>query len=133
MAGVDPMYIRFVSPWRCVRARAETGLFGPAYSAARAASVEPWMRAEIRRSLDWFSLHLAVPWDLSRCGRNGVCWFRDQAGRHVSEARYLAWLIGEAGLPIAELRMDRPGTVIWQDDHQVVALPERNHPRLFAR
>ncbi|MEM7642208.1 MAG: hypothetical protein AAF366_06730 [Pseudomonadota bacterium] len=126
------MYIRFVCARRSIRARAEVGLFGPAYDLLWGAGPDGWIKDEIRRSTDWFNRHLGFPRNLSRCGRDGICWFRSTAARHVSEARYLAWLLEEAGAPIRELRMERPGTVIWSDPHQVVALPERGHPRLFA-
>lgn len=132
IARLQFMYIRFVCAQRSTRARAEVGLFRSAYRDIDWGSASDcWIRDEIDRSLQWFDTYLDAPNVVTRCGRDGICWFRDSAARHVSEARYLARLLTEAGHPIAELRMDRPGTVIWSDAHQVVALPERDHPCLF--
>ena len=50
----------------------------------------------------------------------------------ISRARYLCWLLEEAGIPVREIRRDRPGEIIWRDHMQVVAKPERDHPVMFA-
>jgi hypothetical protein len=54
-------YVRFIALRRLETARACAGLFGPAYAATRAESVEDWLRADIRGELDGFEDHLAAP------------------------------------------------------------------------
>ena len=130
------MFIRFVSPHWDARSRSHAGFFGPAYEASRSPRVSDWQRAELARELDWFADNLDVPHVLCvstghRQHRNGVCWFRDSAGDHVSRARYVAWLLGENGLPVEELHADHPGTMIWGDRHQVVALRDRRAPYAY--
>ncbi len=127
------MFIRFVAPDRDIRARTERGLFGPAYETRRRFTPRdaPWQVHEIHRLLIWFDRHLDAPdrftvqQGRTKGQRNGVCWFRDSADRHVSQARYLGFLLGEMGVPIREHRAAHPGTVLWEDAQQVVALPER--------
>ena len=109
------------------------GFFSDAYYAMRSPRVPLWVRAELAQELEWFGYYLDVPCVLARqTGRHrlfhGVCWFRDRAQAHVSHARYTCWLLEELGLPITEWRVDEPGTVIWGDDHQVVALNDRRGP-----
>ena len=130
------MFIRFVSSQWDARARSCAGLFAPAYRLRQSSAAPGWQRAELARELDWFARHLEVPARLrlpvGHRGRlNGVCWFRDCAAEHVSHARYIAWLLDENGVPIEELRASHPGTIIWGDDHQVVALTDRAAPYCY--
>ena len=130
------MFVRFISPrWDgCARSRA--GFFRDAYELSRRDTVPDWQRHELCDELRWFEDHLAVPAILYRPTghrqfRNGVCWFRDAARDCVSHARYIAWLLGENGVAIDELRTRDPGTTIWADEHQIVALADRRRPRLL--
>lgn len=129
------MFIRFVTPHRDAESRCRAGLFSIAYAASRSPRIGDWQRAELCRELDWFDNHLAAPGVLvtttgHRQRRNGVCWFRDRAAEHVSRARYIAWLLSEHGALVEELRTERPGTTIWSDEHQIVAVAHRHAPHL---
>ncbi len=125
------MYIRFVTPYWSDDCRSHVGFFRAVRDVYRRHSPDDWRVGELGRQYDWFNERLAVPDRLARkVGRHGlrpgVCWFRDRAAEHVSRARYACWLIEDMGLPIRELRSDRPGTRIWEDAHQIVAIPERD-------
>ena len=122
------MYIRFAQLERAPGPRVAPGLF---HAFHRLPPHDPgdWRHREISRVYAWFNDRLACPDVLSarmsRFGhRRGVGWFRDEARAHVSEARYLAWLMGEVGVPIRELRASNPGVLIWEDAEQIVAVPE---------
>ncbi len=116
---------------------AETGLFGHAGDIKyEVLQVPTWIRREITAELDWFNSNLDAPEKLERsAGRRGkvygVCWFRPGAGEAINRARYMAWLMTEAGYPALELRRDHPGEIIWRDDLQVVAKPPRELSRMF--
>jgi hypothetical protein len=124
------MYIRFAQLQRDPVSRVSPGLFHALHRLPPFDGSD-WRHLQIRDRYDWFNRHLDCPGQLAlpvgkHAVRRGVCWFRDDATDHVSEARYLAWLLGDIGIPIRELRAERPGTLIWGDDHQIVAVPERN-------
>lgn len=130
------MYFRYVLPVRDPRTRAEAGLFGRAYDVARDERVPDWLRDALRSELGWFDDRLAVPERLSRRFRrrgtiHGICWFRPEAGEAITRARYAAWLMTEAGVPVSEIRIDDPGERIWQDAMQVVAKPGGHVPVAF--
>ena len=133
------MYIRFVSPHRDRVARVETGIFGAAYEVDYTPwrfADQPWHVAALRRELDWFARALKAPDRLhlrpGRKGfRSGFCWFRPEAQDHIAHARHMAWVLGELGRPIAEIRSRKPGTILWQDRYQIVALPSGDVPRGF--
>ena len=124
------MFIRFTLCTFDPSLRAQPGIFQAAGLLPYLADND-WRGAEIERAYAWFNRHLAVPDALSRAIgrqglREGVCWFRDEATQCIDQARYLAWLIEEAGLPTQELRSARPGIEIWRDTAQVVAVPDRD-------
>ena len=110
------------------------GVFQAAYAELRGDRPERWVRTELRASLDWFNAELARP---GRFGRatgtprepRGVCWFRPSARRHVREARYLGWLLGECGVPVRTVRTRKPGVVVYEDAAQIVAEPFAETPR----
>jgi hypothetical protein len=54
---------------------------------------------------------------------------RVSAHEHLNHLRKLAALIESAGIGVDELRTDRPGYVVYADEHQVVALPFADTPR----
>ena len=124
------MYIRFAQTRRDPVCRVAPGLFHAFHQLPRFGR-DDWRHHEIRRLYGWFNDRLRVPDRLSmRVGRHGdrrgVCWFTDTADGHVTEARYLAWLLNDIGVPIDELRSHHPGVPIYRDDHQIVVIPERN-------
>ncbi len=130
------MYLRFVLASQLPACRAETGLFHRAYALARAHQVPDWLRAELRYELDWFDAHLPVPRRLVRRSKrrgsiHGICWFRPEAGEAISRARYVAWLMEEAGEPVRPLQSRDPGEILWRDPMQVVAKPGPHVPRAF--
>ncbi len=125
------MYIRFAHPRRDPHCRAGLGLFQTDDLPRHDPS--DWRHREIVRLYRWFNKELEVPDCLSRRvgrqgRRQGICWFRDAAGAHVSQARYMAWLMRDIGVPMEELRSPRPGVTIYADPHQIVAIPDRFAP-----
>ena len=131
------MYIRYVLPWRDPDSRVEAGFFRAAYDVARGEDRVPgWIRAELRRELDWFDERLPVPYRVCRSFKrrrtiHGICWFRPQADEAIDRARYAGWLMTEAGVPVREIRASRLEEVLWRDDQQVVAKPGRGLPVAF--
>ncbi len=131
------MYIRYVLAWRDPDSRVEAGFFRAAYDVASAEGRVPeWIRAELRSELNWFDAQLPVPYRVCRIFKrrraiHGICWFRPHAGEAIGRARYVGWLMTEADVPVREIRASRLGEVIWRDDHQIVAKPDRGLPAAF--
>jgi hypothetical protein len=135
--GLDPVFIRFVIPVYRHDSRAEAGFFYWAYWVRDRNGYAPlWIRQELARELFWFDSNLPVPDRFTRKFRrrrtiHGICWFRQEAGECVSRARYVGWLMTEAGAPVDEIRIDEPGEVIYRDNYQIVAKAPRNLVRAF--
>jgi len=129
------MFIRFVTPVRDAQTGAETGFF-------RAAShihhdSPDWIVRDLDEQFDWFDQHLPIPDRVARHFKRrrpvaGVCWFADHADEHIDRARYCAFLITEAGLPVELIKMRGGREIIWRDRFQAVIKPLPETPRAFA-
>jgi hypothetical protein len=128
------MYVRFVTPLIDPSARVECGFFRAHWYLERL-DAPRWLTLELAIQFAWFNDELAIPGRVARHFRrrdslHGVCWFRASASECVSRARYCAWLISEAGLPVEMITLRRVREFIWQDAQQVVT-PARIVPRAF--
>ena len=130
------MYIRFVCPAAHPHANAELGIF----QGTRRIGWEgqpAWLADEYRRAYEAATDGLAVPgcvgWGETADGRRGMCWLRSRNRETVAGFRHLAWVMGEMGVPVAEIHSRDPGRIIYRDPAQVVALPYRGTPRAFPR
>ena len=131
------MYIRLVLPLYERRYGGEAGFFHQAYDVCRSCEGdEAWLKKELREQLDWFNANLAVPDQLGRSFKrrrniHGLRWFQPSARECISRARYVGWLMTEAGSPVREIRVRNPGEVIWRDELQLVAKAPNKLPRAF--
>ena len=115
--------------------RHRTGVFKIAYEIRRTLPAHAPYANELADQLAWFEANMAVPTRFStsrhpRASETAICWVKASAGDHVRRLRLLVALVEEAGrVWIDELRTERPGYVVFEDDHQVVALPFADTPR----
>ena len=117
-------YLRFAGFTRDDRTWCSVGLFQIAYGLVDG-HVDDYLHSELAECLDWFHRNLPAPDRLYRPGRNryAVSWFRSTARPWLRMARRLVIAVEEAGIPIQTLRTATPGYVVYQDAHQVVAVP----------
>lgn len=128
------LYVRFIAPVALSRARADAGIFGPAYAARRSPTVPEWLRGAIAEEIAWFEERLDVPERFGVVTRRsarpyaGVCWFRPEAQEPIAHAYALKALLDEAGTPIRVATSAAPGDIVWRDASQIVAIPPRDRP-----
>jgi hypothetical protein len=112
-----------------------SGVFKIAYELRRAHPITVPLLEELSEQLVWFEANMAEPKRLSvsrhpRAQETALSWMKASADEHVRRLRLLVTLVEQVGhLRIAELRTERPGYVVFEDDHQVVALPFADTPR----
>jgi len=81
---------------------------------------------EIRTSLAWFNEHLPIPAALSDPEhRRAISWFRPAATEAIQRMWHLKELLSAHGHHVDVLRTADPGTVLYQDDWQVIAKPRK--------
>ena len=84
--------------------------------------------------LAWFEDNLAVPPRFNsskskgyyRRKTAGVSWLKPTASEHLAKMRALAEVIENNGYEVSQVTTHRPGYVIFEDDHQVIAEPFRS-------
>ncbi len=112
-----------------------SGLFQVAYGLRRQDPSIDMRCRDLRDNLAWFDKNLAEPPRLSpsrypRAKATALSWVKPSAVEHVRRLRRLAELVEILGqIEVHELRTDRPGYIVFEDDHQVVALPFADTPR----
>ena len=76
----------------------------------------------------WFASTCARRTQLSlRAGyrqpKTALCWFKDTAKEHLHRIRALVALLQEHGVAVEVRRLRSPGYIVYEDEHQVAAVP----------
>ena len=112
------------------------GIFRAAYGLQRNPNTSSHDRNELDALLSWLEKNLAVPRRFNRSKSKGfyrrktagVSWLKSTASEHVGKMRELSAVLERNGIEVSELRTSRPGYLIFEDEHQVVAEPFRSEP-----
>lgn len=130
------LLIRFVVHSRHWRSGVRSGLFQAADEVRE--SPDHYLKPAIEELLSWFNANVEVPfrdddkqnepsWKVDPATR-AIAWTKASAVEHVSKLRQLRALIEESGWLVDELTTTRPGAVVYEDEHQVVAIPFAETP-----
>ncbi|TDR87140.1 hypothetical protein [Enterovirga rhinocerotis] len=112
-----------------------TGVFQTAYGLRDEISPADPVGKALHVELTWFEKNMATPTRFSvsrhpRAAETAISWIKASAFEHVGRLRSLATLVERARqVQLDELRTERPGYVVFEDDHQIVALPFSDTPR----
>src|SRR5262245_1071514 len=126
--------IRFVTDDRHPPYGHRTGIFASAHKIRPEQKLDPADHCELCELLTWFKEYLSLPARFAASRRphgdeTGISWIRAIAHDHLKKLRRMAELIQAGGIGVRELRTTRPGYILYEDDHQVVALPFNDTPR----
>jgi hypothetical protein len=122
-------YIRFVSAETDDDSGALEGLFRASARVRDASDAPPHVVDELNEALNWFGSHLKAPIVYRPRGvdkRRAICWFKETSVEHVQRAQRLAQVVRRNGCDIRTIRTQTPGRVVWEDAHQVMAVPFRD-------
>ena len=122
------MFVRFVVAERDPDSGHERGVFTALYDLEKRGELLPHELSWFREAETWLNEHLAPPSRLSRSARPGaasvaISWLKLSAVEHLHRMRDLVQLLEHKGVPVSELCTERPGYVVYEDDHQVAAIP----------
>jgi hypothetical protein len=104
------------------------GLFQAAYDLIAANVLSADDVVALKTDLGWFSDELDAPDRFSRsrratAARRAISWFKSSATEHISRMHAVCRILNEHGLPTTMLTTDRPGYVVYEDEHQIAAEP----------
>jgi hypothetical protein len=122
------MFIRFVTSKRNTRSDHQEGIFTALYALIRQHELQPHELTWFEDIEAWFEKNLEKPDRLSGSTRpnapnRAVTWLKISAAEHVSKMRELAHLLEYKDIPVEELRTSKPGYIVYEDEHQVAAIP----------
>jgi hypothetical protein len=126
--GVEkfPMLVRFVVRKRDRDSLVEQGLIHAAEELRYMPRLAEHEVALVREVFRWFNHNLPVPPRLARSRKphalnRAICWFKPTAKEFIAHMQTLAVVLEEHGHHTERLTTDRPGYVVYEDEHQVVA------------
>ncbi len=126
------MYLRFISPWRTRWLNVDYGIFQAAFKCRDDELLPDYLLIDLMNEVDWFKKHLPSPNERHfqyRGGDNiGICWFRDDAQAMIRRARRMVNIMRAGDIWITESCTNKPGHILYRDDYQIIAKPEKSTP-----
>jgi hypothetical protein len=122
------MYVRFAISERDENSDQGRGVFNAIYDLEERGELEQHELAWFAEVEKWLDAHRRVPTKLTRSRRRSarnraICWLKMAAVDHVSRMREAATMLEHHGVPVLELRTERPGYIVYEDEYQVAAIP----------
>jgi len=125
------MFVRFVIREIDPVCGVREGVFGIAYELQKACETPEWQAQELKRLLVWFGANLEAPIRFNRTKskgyyhRNGmaISWFKPEAAEHISKIHEMIAILEDHGYAVEMIKTPNPGYVVYEDDHQVTAIP----------
>ena len=122
------MFVRFVVAEKDPRTGHEQGIFTALYALEREGKLTAHELEWFRAVETWLNEHLRAPERLAWSSRpnapqRAISWLRMSATTHLAKMRELVALLEHKDVPVQECRTERPGYVVYEDEHQVVAMP----------
>ena len=119
------MYIRFTVNYINKQSGINQGILGAAFKLSKEGRIPSSLKKAFDLHLTWFQKSLLTPniFEDSK-SLSGVCWFKNSQIEIINKVRELVPVLETCGLAVSEIRSETPGTVIYEDSQQVVAVPE---------
>lgn len=130
------MYLRFIAQSINHESLVRDGVFAAAWRLRQDPALPADDEAQLRTHLAWIGEHMRMPARFNRTkskGRDrrpskGISWFKDTASEHIDRVRQIGEILERHGMHIETVHTDRPGYIVYEDDHQIVAEPFKDTP-----
>jgi hypothetical protein len=110
------------------------GVFALVNGLAAAGKLTPAQESFRRSSYNWYDAHLVNPSHADptvydrEVNYGAESWFKESATDHIAQVTGHLEILALHGVGYDILRSTDPGTVVYEDDHQVVVLPRQPRP-----
>lgn len=127
------MFIRFVVGNRDPRSGRRQGVLRAGSLLLNTPDITTLDAEKLQRAFDWFNSNLRHPTRFSVSARpnrkaQALSWFKPTAFDYIARMRDYTEVLNEIGVLTDMLKTQRPGYIIYEDDHQVVAYPFADTP-----
>ena len=122
------MFLRFVVGETDDTSKVAAGVFVAAYQLRDSGHLSEYEQEHLKGLLSWFEGNLQEPtrFRRSRYPRGedkGVAWFKPSARTYLAKIHELIHILEANDVHVRILKTKRPGYVVYEDDHQIVAEP----------
>lgn len=129
--GTAKTYLRFVVARTHPDSGVREGVFGAAYELLDGHDLAATERKALRAHLVWFTSNLATPDRFNRStskgsylrNTRGISWLKSDADEHLARLREMVLILEEHGFHVTMQKSRRPGYIVYEDVHQIVAEP----------
>ena len=115
-------YVRFQTPLRCGETGRPLGIFHAAGRVEDLSDLPDVTRHWLRGALRWFNENLTLP-RRNDGERRSIFWFRADSQPVIARVWELIAILQDEGISVYMQRTSKPGRIIYQDDHQIAAIP----------
>ena len=124
-------FVRFAVATRDDTSDQQQGIFTALYALEHAGALLPHEQQWFADIARWFNTNLARPRRLAWSSRpnapkRAISWLKLSATEHVTRMRELVALLEHKDVAVEEFRTDKPGSIVYEDEHQVSAVPFTN-------
>jgi hypothetical protein len=127
-APAGPTFVRLVCFKTVKGLRSRIGLFQAHEEAQESDHAPTWALQQLDATYEWFATNLKVPtgyeektWQEGY--QRAFSWFKDTATEHIAAMFDLKAAFEACGVQVELLTTRDPGRIVYEDDHQVTALP----------
>ena len=120
--GGQTTYLRFAVGRIEPATGRERGIFRGAGNLEASELLSDHDRGRLRRVLRWFNRNLKVP----KVTSNAIFWFKSDATDCIDRVWELVRLLDAHDTLVWMMRCRDPGQIVYDDEFQVAALPQRN-------
>jgi hypothetical protein len=124
------MYIRFIIETADPGSDFVWSLFGAMGHLQESGELTEYEQERLDTIDHWFAKNLNEPDRLSRSRRtnaelSAIGWFRPEAHQCIGYVRELVAILKAHDIAVQMVTSDRPGYIVYEDEHQVAAVPFR--------
>lgn len=128
-----PWFVRFVLHEKDEDSGRRTGIFQGLYDLLESHDLNQDDRARLDELRSWFVQNLAIPDRFSLSSKphrkaQAISWLKESAIEHVTHLRAIVRILEAHGFVVDRIRTQRPGYVVYEDEHQVAAYPFTDTP-----
>lgn len=120
------MYIRFEGQQPNPDSASKLGIFQLAFQLRDEGDIPRYAEEMLIKNLEWLREHLKSPKILKEDGyHRAISWFKPTAKEPIKRIRAIASVLEEYGYHISQVKTKEPGSIIYEDGFQIVAIPKR--------
>ena len=122
------MYIRFVVNMKDEDSGKRQGIFQTLVAVREQGLLYEYEVERVKVIHKWFNENLVKPTSFNRSSKpqalnKAISWFKDSAKEQISYMRELATILEGHGIEVMVLQTERPGYIVYEDEHQITAEP----------